>query len=71
MEIAAGEFLHGLCYTVELHADARLGHRLDGLETILIEIDVPDGIVVQENIAYQRVEAVRVCIVESLVGADV
>ena len=71
MDVAAGEALHGCRCIVELHPDARSCQRLDDFNDVLVEVDVPDGIVGQQHIAHNCVEAVGVGVVEGLVGADV
>ena len=56
---------------MELHADARLCQWLNDFNDVLVEVDVPDGIIGLQHIAHDCVEAVGVGVVEGLVGTDV
>ena len=71
MHVMAGELAQGRGDIVELRADADARQRLDDLHEILVEVQVPDGIVGQQHIAQEPVETVSVGIVERLLRADV
>lgn len=71
MHVMTGELAQGRGDIVELRADADARQRLDDLHEILVEAQIPDGIVGQQHIAQEPVETVRVGIVERLLCADV